>query len=246
VYPAIGVNNTTIGNTINASAPDSPGTAGTKYVATGYAGTGSAPTGAGNSVSFVINAISTLTWAWKTQYQLTTAVAPVGALGSVTPASGSWYDSAAVVPCQWTGPANYYFGTWSGGLTTTLNPDNVTMNAPKSVTANILWAVYQAISTSPVAYGPKEVASGNYDVEFIVKNNGTYKLDLTAFNRTGSTDFSIQETPTLSIDPATTIGLTIRYTPTAYGPVTAQFTLISNAPAGDPVIDCSGEGRATG
>jgi hypothetical protein len=43
----------------------------TRYVCTGWSGTGSVPTsGSSTSVSFTINRASSITWTWKTQYQV--------------------------------------------------------------------------------------------------------------------------------------------------------------------------------
>ena len=48
------------------------GGAGTQYACTGWTGTGSVPvSGSGSSVTFTIGAPSTITWNWKTQYQVT-------------------------------------------------------------------------------------------------------------------------------------------------------------------------------
>jgi hypothetical protein len=47
------------------------GPAGTRYVCTGWAGSGSVPaSGSTSSVTFTINAPSSITWTWKTQYQV--------------------------------------------------------------------------------------------------------------------------------------------------------------------------------
>jgi len=48
-----------------------PGPAGTQYVCTGWIGTGSVPpSGTGTSVAFTLNEPSSITWTWKTQYQV--------------------------------------------------------------------------------------------------------------------------------------------------------------------------------
>ena len=57
--------------TESVTSPASGG-AGTQYACTGWTGTGSVPvSGSGSSVTFTIGAPSTITWNWKTQYQVT-------------------------------------------------------------------------------------------------------------------------------------------------------------------------------
>jgi hypothetical protein len=68
------------GTSITASVT-SPvaGPAGTQYVCTGWTGTGSVPaSGFTSTVTFTINAPSSITWTWKTQYQVIFAQTGVG------------------------------------------------------------------------------------------------------------------------------------------------------------------------
>jgi hypothetical protein len=55
------------------------GGSGVQYVCTGWTGTGSVPaSGTASSVAFTITAASSITWSWKTQYQVTFDQAGVG------------------------------------------------------------------------------------------------------------------------------------------------------------------------
>ncbi len=65
--------------------------------------------------------------------------------GSVTPASGSTYLSGEVISVQAIPSAGYTFTGWSGALSGTTNPQNLTMNGNKSVTASF------ADQTAPAA-----------------------------------------------------------------------------------------------
>ncbi|MCM8769446.1 MAG: hypothetical protein NC911_07255 [Candidatus Omnitrophica bacterium] len=167
--PTVGQHNYPAGTVINASVP-SPvaGDAGTRYVCTGWTGTGSVPaTGTTNSVQFTINVDSTITWNWKTQYQLTTQANPAAG-GTVTPASGNWYDAGTVVSCNYTVNANYVFIKWQvngddAGNGATLD---VTMDAPKTVTA--VFALNQPVL---------QVDPTNVEFTFILQNNS--KVDQT-------------------------------------------------------------------
>ncbi len=81
---------------------------------------------------------ATYTATFNTQYQLTTAASPSGG-GSVTPASGSFYNSGTVVNLQAVANTNYAFTGWSGNVAnSTAASTTVTMSGPESVTANFM------------------------------------------------------------------------------------------------------------
>jgi hypothetical protein len=91
----------------------------------------------GGALSHTITASSspaTYTANFTTQYYLTTAASPTGG-GTISPASG-WYNSGTVVSVSATANSGYQFSGFSGALSGTTTPQNLTMNAPKSVTAN--------------------------------------------------------------------------------------------------------------
>jgi len=140
--PPVGATSCPDGCAVPLSCGPTPypvGATGTRYDCTGWSG-GSGnipPTGTETSYTFTITQNCAITWTWKTQYQLTTVVSPAGG-GSVTPESGGWYDSGTLVSCNATPGAGYGWVEWSGDLTGTKNPKNVTMDAPKSITANFI------------------------------------------------------------------------------------------------------------
>jgi hypothetical protein len=77
----------------------------------------------------------TYTASFQTEYQLTTTSYPQAG-GSVTPGSGTYYNSGATVTLTATANSPFVFTGWSGGVSGTSNPMQITMNAPTSVTAN--------------------------------------------------------------------------------------------------------------
>jgi hypothetical protein len=87
------------------------GSAGTRYVCVGWTGTGSVPaSGTTTSVSFAMNAPSSIMWNWKTQYYLTVEIRPPG----ITTISGEgWYDASANVPLTAPVVTGYKFLHWS-------------------------------------------------------------------------------------------------------------------------------------
>ena len=149
------------GSSISASvnSPVSGGT-GTQYACTGWTGSGSVPaTGSSCSTSFTINAASSITWNWKTQYYLTIQVNPSDG-GTTSPAS-NWYDSGQKVSIQAVPASGYGFSSWSGSgsgsYTGTNNPASVTINSPTTETANFaVPTVTLSPSSAPPGYGASD------------------------------------------------------------------------------------------
>jgi hypothetical protein len=76
----------------------------------------------------------TITGTFTTQHQLTTAA---GTGGTVTPASGSFFDAGTVVNVTATASSGFNFASWTGPVANaTAAATTVTMSAPASVTAN--------------------------------------------------------------------------------------------------------------
>jgi hypothetical protein len=84
----------------------------------------------------VMDAPKTVTVDWTIQYQLTTSVSPEGG-GTITRLpEGDWYDADTVVQLTAVPNAGYEFTNWSGDLSGSDNPETLTMDGPKTVTAN--------------------------------------------------------------------------------------------------------------
>jgi hypothetical protein len=111
-------------HSIAASTPQ-PGS-GAQYLFTSWSDGGAAS----HSITVGTSA-TTYTASFKTQYYLTTAA---GAGGSITPPSG-WYDAGSAVSVAALPGAGYVFAGFSGGLSGAGTPQNVIMNAARSVTA---------------------------------------------------------------------------------------------------------------
>jgi len=131
-------------HTVEVVSPYSP-SSGTRYVFTQWSdGSTSNP----RTVS--VTAATTLTAYMKLQYQLTVAVNPSGG-GSVSAnpsSSDGYYDSGTSVTLTATASSGYAFDAWTGSLTGTSSSATVTMDGPKSVTANFFTF---SISVSPTS-----------------------------------------------------------------------------------------------
>jgi hypothetical protein len=107
----------------------------------------------GGAISHNVTAPSTATTYtanFDTQYQLTTAANPVEG-GTVSPASGNYYNANTVVPLSATPNGGYSFSNWTGNVADPNSANTtVTMSAPQSVTANFTSTPVQVtIGTSP-------------------------------------------------------------------------------------------------
>jgi uncharacterized repeat protein (TIGR01451 family) len=116
-------------HTIATTSPQSGG-AGVQYVFTSWSDAGAIS----HSIMTPASA-TTYTASFKTQYLLTTAVSPGATEGSISPASG-YFDAGSSVQVTATPNTGYAFTGFSGGLSGTTNPQNITMNAAATVTAN--------------------------------------------------------------------------------------------------------------
>jgi uncharacterized protein (TIGR03437 family) len=73
-----------------------------------------------------------------TQYQLTLAATPAGS-GTVTPASGGFYDAGASVTVTAVANAGYLFNAWTGAANPAASATaTVAMSAPESITAGFV------------------------------------------------------------------------------------------------------------
>jgi len=121
------------------------GAAGVQYVFIGWNDGSGAPS-RGITVG---GSAATYTTTFATQYRLTIAASPVAG-GTVTPATGTFYDAGTVVPVVATVNSGYTFNGWSGTVGNASNASTtVTMSAPATVTANFLPFTNVTIQTNP-------------------------------------------------------------------------------------------------
>ena len=114
---------------IAVSSPLSGGT-GTQYAFASWSDSGTQS----HSIT-VPSSATTYTANFTTQYQLTTLASPA-ADGGISPASGGWYNAGTVVSVSATANGGYQFTGFTGALTGATTPQNLTLNAAASVTAN--------------------------------------------------------------------------------------------------------------
>lgn len=135
--PPVGTASYTDGTTATLSVAGSPvaGGPGEQFVCTGWTGTGDVPaTGSGTSVNITHTQDSSITWVWQQQFEVIITINPLGA-GSVSLADG-YYDAASVQSITATPNVGFSFVNFTGDLTSSANPSNLTVSAPRAVTAN--------------------------------------------------------------------------------------------------------------
>jgi len=121
------------GTQVPVSAASQPGAAGTNYVFASWSDAGAASHGI-----TVPQAGGTYTAVFTTQYQLTTATAPLaGGSIVVNPLSATgYYNAGTQVQLTATPSPGFQFNNWSGYLSGSSVSQSITMNAPRTVTAN--------------------------------------------------------------------------------------------------------------
>lgn len=100
----------------------------------------------GHSVNFVLSNIAQ-------QFQLTTQVSPAGA-GTISPAS-EIVSAGTMAAVQATANAGWVFTGFTGALTGSTNPQNLTVNAADTVTANFAPAATSLGGSIGIASGPQ-------------------------------------------------------------------------------------------
>ena len=128
-----------------AVAATQPGTAGTQYVFTSWSDGNTA-----NPRAITVGAMAaTYTATFQTQYQLTISASPAAG-GSITPATGGYYNAGTSVAVAAAAASGYQFSNWTGGVANAANASTtVTMSAPETVVANFSSLTGITIQTSP-------------------------------------------------------------------------------------------------
>jgi hypothetical protein len=162
----------TIGSqhTISVTGPQISG--GTEYTFNNWSDAG--------AVSHQVTTTTTTTSytaSFNTLYQLTTAASPTNG-GTVTPASGTYYASGAVVPVAAVANAGFKFTNWTGPVATASSASTtVTMSAPETVTAN--FSSTPALTIFPTS------------LNFANQNNNTNASQTVTLTNAGSSTITI-------------------------------------------------------
>ncbi|MCK5850913.1 MAG: S8 family serine peptidase, partial [Kiritimatiellae bacterium] len=131
VDPDYGVYSLPTGIVITTTAiPFAPETNGQRYTCSGWTGTGNVPSSStSNTVTFVIDKMSSVEWQWTMQYSLHQTSDPAGILSTTT-----WWNTGTSAETITTAPAvdfsgtNYHFAEWHLDGSRLPNATNVAEN----------------------------------------------------------------------------------------------------------------------
>ncbi|MBY0505038.1 MAG: Ig-like domain repeat protein [Bryobacteraceae bacterium] len=178
----------------------------------------------------------TITGTFQTQFQLTTSA---GAGGSVTPASGTFFDSGTVVNVTATPNSGFIFANWTGPVANAnATATTVTVDAPKSITANFTGQTAVTITVSPgITYTLNGVLlTGTQTVNLAP---GIYTLSTTSPQSTGPGQQAVWVS--WSDGGAISHSITVGSSPlNITGTFQTQFQLTTSAGAGGTVTPASG------
>ncbi len=117
-------------------------------------------------------------------------------------------------------------------------PESNEGNNNKSYTFNVSGGTIPDISSNPTSWDYGSVAMGNYsDKTFVIKNDGTANLNVTATTLTGTnaSEFSIQSGGgSFTLAPSATRNIVVRFSPTSAGSKSASLSISSNDPDKNP------------
>ena len=129
-FPAAGVYTNAAGAqwTNSVSPADTQGT--TRYVCAGWIMSGNEPPeGLTNVMVMTHTNDATLTWLWKTQFDLTVSAGPHGAVS----ATNGWWDAGATATAAAAADAYYHFAAWTGSLSSAANPLEIPMDGARNI-----------------------------------------------------------------------------------------------------------------
>jgi hypothetical protein len=172
-------------HTVAVCSTTQSGGTGTQYVFSAWSdGTATA------SRTIIASSPATYTANFTTQYQLTTATGGAGA-GTITPATG-WYNSGATVTVTAAAGSGSAFTGFTGALTGTTNPQTLTMNTAKSVTATFgATSVVSFISTPSNAGFSITIGGTSYTLPATpALTAGTYTVSVTTPQTVSGTQYA--------------------------------------------------------
>jgi hypothetical protein len=235
------VENWVIGSshTIATTSPQSGGT-GTQYVFSSWSDSGAISHGI-----TVPNTATTYTASFNTQYQLTTAANPSNG-GTVSPASGSFYNANTVVPLTATPNSGFTFSNWTGNVANAGSASTtITMTAPQSVTANFAQNSSPAVTFNPtsVNFGTQYLfAINTHNVTVTNTGNATLtitKTSITPGPGTSQDDFTFLSFCPKSLPAGKSCIITVFFFGGNTGSLSATLNLTDNAPGSPQQVPLS-------
>ena len=187
---------------------------------------------------------TSLTAAFSTAYQLTTAANPSGG-ATITPASGMFYPAGTVVNLTAMPNSSYSFSSWTGSVASTSSASTtITLSAPQSVTAN-LTALSAVAALSPSTLNFATVAGATSAAQrATLTNSGNASLAITGISLTGTGATSFAQTNTCGTVLAASANCTISITfsPSTAATYAASLSIADNATGSPQLVALTGTG----
>jgi hypothetical protein len=192
------------GSNHTLTAPSPQGT-GTRYVFSTWSDSGT------QTHTVAPTANTTFTAGFTTQYLLTTSVSPAGS-GTIAanPASpDGYYNTLAIVQLTASPAAGFAFAGFSGGLTGSTNPQNLTISAPVTVTAN--FGAAPAPPPVPVLNSPLNATTGISRTPSLRWTAASGATSYDVYLGTSPSPTLVKNTTATNYSPAELAGSTIYY-----------------------------------
>jgi PKD repeat protein len=160
------------------------GTPGRVDAGVGWSGGMPDPYGSGTEANYIYSIYATYApGGGPTQYTLTTNTVGQGSI-TLDP-SGGTYDAGTVVTVTANPSSGWQFDYWSGDLSGSTNPTNITMNADKSVTATFSETTTAQTVGSTDVFGSSTTTANRRAMPFTMPEDGTIS-SVTMYHTGGS------------------------------------------------------------
>jgi hypothetical protein len=216
-------------HTIATSSPQSGGT-GVQYLFSSWSDNGAISHGI-----TVPPTATTYTAGFNTQYQLTTAANPANG-GTVSPASGSFYNANTVVPLTATPNSGFTFSNWTGNVANAGSASTtITMNSPQSVTANFTQSG-PVVTLNPTSYNFGSAylfTAKTHNITVTNTGNATLtitKTSITPGPGTSQDDFTFLSFCPKNLPAGKSCSITVFFFAGNIGSLSATLNLTDNAP----------------
>lgn len=131
--PLVGIHLYSPGDLLTNSVAAPPDVGGTQIAGSGWSLIGNDPTtGSLTNFTMAITNNAALTWLWTTNYWLDTEASEHGSIN----VADVWQPANATTQITASAEPYFHFTSWTGSASSTNNPLDLLMNAPKSIQAN--------------------------------------------------------------------------------------------------------------
>ncbi|MGB7844491.1 MAG: choice-of-anchor D domain-containing protein [Candidatus Acidiferrum sp.] len=163
------------------------------------------------------------------------------------PLSYQWQKNgvnvAGATSANYTTPATAISDSGSTFQVVVSNTAGTVTSAAATLTVSATPVAGIQVNSSSIDFG-NDVVNSNSSQALIITNTGTATLSITGMTVSGSSEFSTGFSSTLNVSAGQQTTVTVQFLPTAVGAVSANISIVSNAPSSPTVISLAGNGMA--